>query len=133
MNNNLEPYNTGHLTPFEYVLVSGVSDWISDYEVMHSLGEVTHGAASNNLATMRDHAVGLTIRLVTTGLALPGAMEPGKGFFPWRVEINVAVLEIAQWSSRLDPDIAPGDIFWLCLTEEGEARGYELLRRDGRI
>jgi hypothetical protein len=75
-------------------------------------------------------AIGLVASLVSEGLVMVG--DVGESHVPWSCEPGEAVLRVARdWMERADPDVMPGELFWLDCTPDGQALGEAVWAREG--
>jgi hypothetical protein len=110
----------------EDLLARAADDWVTAAEVI----DLVRGSGLTDPDDLRDLAVGLVARLITTGLVVAGEYD-GTGHRPWECSAESAIGRIVEeWSSRRDPFVMPGEIVWLDATSEGQRIGERVLARE---
>ncbi|MFT4049173.1 MAG: hypothetical protein QM648_04960 [Solirubrobacterales bacterium] len=115
------------MTLLEDLLTRGVDDWVSASELMAVSGDI--GAQSDE--DRRTIAIGVATHAILEGLVEPGGVT-NDGFVPWAIPPSEAVIRMArEWLERDDPDVIPGELFWLRNTDSGDRMGRHVLSEDG--
>ena len=110
----------------EDLLARATDDWVTAAEVI----DLVRGSGLTDPDDLRDLAVGLVARLITTGLVVAGECD-GAGHRPWECSAEAAIGRIVEeWVGRRDPFVMPGEIVWLDATGEGQLIGEGVLARE---
>lgn len=114
-------------TLIEDVLASGVDDWLD----LSLIIQIARRVGVEDPVATRAIAIGLVAEVVMSGLVEAGEVTDD-GFRPWDMTRDAALGRIIeQWLAYGVGPPTPGAICWLAVTAEGEARGTEVLRREG--
>lgn len=114
-------------TLLEDVLAHGVDDWLD----LGWIVQIARRAGVKDAAVTRAIAIGLVAEVVIGGLAEAGEVTE-HGFRRWEMTSDAALGRIVEeWLAYGLESPTPGAICWLSITHEGEARGREVLRREG--
>jgi hypothetical protein len=112
-------------TPQEDVLSRAADDWVHPGELLEVF--LSRGVTDPQLQRLA--AIGLVASLVSDGLVVVG--DVGESHVPWTCEPGEAVLRVArEWMARADPDVMPGELFWLDCTPKGQALGEAVSARE---
>jgi hypothetical protein len=110
----------------EDVLARASEDWVTAAEVI----DLSRRSGLKDPDDLRDLAMGLIARLITTGLVVPGEFD-GSHHRPWECSAAEAIARIAEdWSARRDPFVMPGEIVWLDTSPDGQRVGEAVLQRE---
>ncbi len=119
-------YTNDDRTFMEDLLARSVQDRVHAAEVIGSLRYFMDVDAEAS----RDLSIGVIARLLVQGLMVPGDVDRS-GFVAWDCSIGEAIVRIAaDWTSRDDPWVFPGEVVWLNATPAGLAIGEGVLARD---
>lgn len=114
-------------TLLEDVLAHGVDDWLD----LGWIVQIARRADLKDPAATRALAIGLVAEALVGGLAVAGEVTED-GFRAWELTPEAALGRIVeQWFAYGLESPTPGAICWLAVTDEGEARGIDVLRREG--
>lgn len=110
------------------LLIRGLDDWIQAAEVA-SVARTIGGAESGEM--VRALSLQLIRTLLESRLIEVGMVDEHEGFVPWRIPAGVALERIeSEWSARpTGPGL--GEVCWLNLTEQGQARAQALWSKKG--
>jgi hypothetical protein len=115
----------GHRTPAEDLLARTAEDWVHPTEVM----DIFRRWGVEDPELQRLAAIGLVAALVGDGLVVVG--DVANGHIPWDCSPGEAVLRVArEWTARAEPQVMPGELFWLDCAPAGQALGEAVWARE---
>lgn len=111
----------------EDLLARAAEDWVHPSELL----DVVRRSGLSDLSTLRDLAVGLLARLLVEGLVVVG--DVGDSHVPWDGTPGEVLQRVVhEWSERVDPAVAPGELFWVDTTAAGQQVGESVWAREAQ-
>ena len=105
------------------IILAGLDDWVQPCQVDWAVG----GAGPSTKEERLQATVEVVSQLLRDGLMEVGDVLIDKGFVPWTVGIESALMEIQRrWRALEEDHPRLGDVCWLNLTPLGEEAAQTL-------
>lgn len=109
----------------EDLLARAAEDWVHPSEL---LGVVSRSGVSDP-SILRDIAIGVVARLLLDGLIVVG--DVADTHVPWGgTPGDIIERFVREWSTRDDPYVMPGELFWIDTTSAGQQLGEAVWARE---